>query len=178
MSLTIHAHSWDTSYYFWRVILCGISPQGPLACLIWYYNWQNTVQPSGFDYVSNLQLWLFPSLPFLPPSLPQPLAQNKVLDGWGLAGWQAGLQKEEPMGQDWLVFRPLPVWISLRTEANPIPSLLQGCCTPVVPNLFVTRDQFHGRQFFCGSGFSAWFRHIIVIVHFISMIVTLGYIVK
>ena len=76
-------------------------------------------------------------------------------EGMAKLEWQAGLQKEEPMGQDWLVFRPLLVWISLRTETNPIPSLLQGCSTPAVPNLFITRDQFHGRQFFHGPGFLA-----------------------
>ena len=47
----------------------------------------------------------------------------------------------------------------------------------VVPNLFETRDPFHGRQFFHGPGeggmVSGWFKYITFIVHFISIIITL-----
>ena len=46
-----------------------------------------------------------------------------------------------------------------------------------VPNLFGTRDQFHGSQFFhglvAGGMVSGWFKHITFIVHFISIIITL-----
>ena len=46
----------------------------------------------------------------------------------------------------------------------------------VVPNLFGTRDQLHGRQYFHGSGLGDGFgmiqTPITFIVHFISIIIT------
>ena len=45
---------------------------------------------------------------------------------------------------------------------------------PAVPNLFGTRDQFHGRQFFHEAGWglvSGWFKSITLIEHFISIII-------
>ena len=50
----------------------------------------------------------------------------------------------------------------------------------VVPNLFGTRDRFHGRQFFYRTGWqeemvSEWFQYITFILHFIS-IITVWYI--
>ena len=46
----------------------------------------------------------------------------------------------------------------------------------VVPNLFGSRDQFHGRQFFhrqVVGMVSRWFKCITFIVYFISIIITL-----
>ena len=48
------------------------------------------------------------------------------------------------------------------------------CLTAVVPNLFGTREQFRGRQFFHGLGWemiSGWFKCATFPVHFISVII-------
>ena len=55
-----------------------------------------------------------------------------------------------------------------------VQSLVRGLRSskPVVPNLFGTRNQFHGRQFFCGLGRGmVWgqFKCITFIMHFISI---------
>ena len=50
-------------------------------------------------------------------------------------------------------------------------------CRVVVPNVFGTRDWYHGRQFFSPMGWmwgmvSEWFKCTTFILHFISIIIT------
>ena len=62
----------------------------------------------------------------------------------------------------------------LRVHSLPFPFI---SLTARIPNLFGTRDWFHGRQFFHGQVWGRmvleWFKHITFIVQFISIIITL-----